>query len=107
MKPIPYFEKDGSYNEREHVKPKPREPEFHVDFQNPQSQLEGRMSRGSLDTLIIMIHAKELLHAHGALPGNRARAVEKQITLKARRCIKKYAITQTLSKKQKSKKLIS
>ena len=81
----------GEYFYREHKKPAPRKPEFELDFNQPLGrQLAGRVFPADESNIRELNRARQCLLIHGCLPGNRDRAVQKQITLKARRAISKY-----------------
>lgn len=95
MKPQHYFERDGSYNERSYKKPPSRTPEFRLDFNlSAPIQLTDLVSKQDAETLDSMMSAMKFLAKHGALPGNRVKAVEKQIIMKAQSCMRKYVKSQ-------------
>jgi hypothetical protein len=86
----PYFEADGSYNERHHEKRKPQPARFTLDFNRSISdQLMGRVMFDDGVLLDSMVSAMKFLSEHGALPDRHRNRVEKQIELKAERCISK------------------
>jgi hypothetical protein len=86
-----YFEKDGSYNERHHKRSKPQS-RLTLDFGRLLSeQLAGKISPKQGNILDIMQEAYGNLEGYGALPGNRGRAVERQIEMKAERFIRAFA----------------
>ncbi len=94
MKPIAYFEADGSYNEREH-KPHKRQPQMyddlHLDFDKPLSpQIEGKVSMVDADTIDQMQDAYAVLLNNGALPGNWEFRMQRQIKNKVIRCMAAY-----------------
>jgi hypothetical protein len=87
----PYFEADGSYNERHHPKRSPRPPEFCLDFSKTMAdQLDGKVLLSHLVMLEHLRLAYWVLKDNGVLPDNHARRLEKQITMKAERCIRTY-----------------
>lgn len=91
MKPYGYFEPDGSYNEREYHKPKPRPPQFAVSFDTPiADQLLGRIDAKDGHLLDDMVVAMKFLRTNGGLPETVEKRVRKQITLKAERCVAKF-----------------
>jgi hypothetical protein len=81
----------GEYFYREHKPRKPREPEFELDFgKHIGEQLTGKCSVEDVILLVKLNNSRRSLERHGCLPGNRDRAVQKQITLKARAAIRKF-----------------
>jgi hypothetical protein len=81
----------GEYYYREHRKPTPRVPEFELDCdQHIGEQLTGKCSVEDVILLVKLNNSRRSLERHGCLPGNRDRAVQKQITLKARAAIRKF-----------------
>lgn len=91
MKQIPYFESDGSYNEREYKRPAPRD-NFWLAFDDSLSkQLKGKVSPEDGEWLDQMNEARKVLLGAGCLPGNRGYAVEKQIVMKAQVFMRKFA----------------
>ena len=91
MRTIPYFESDGSYNEREYKRPAPRD-NFWLAFDDSISkQLRGKVLPYDGELLDQLNAARKLLHDNGILPGNRNRAVEKQIVMMAQVFMRKFA----------------
>ena len=83
----------GEYFYREPRKPKPRPPEFTLDFENSRSQLEGIVSPERMESIIKMISARNSLRDLGCLPDNHLRKLNRQITLKAVQAIAKHRKT--------------
>ncbi len=91
MKPIPYFERDGSYNEREPIRTKPRQ-DFWLAFDTPISkQLKGQVSESDGVLLDQLNEARRTLLNAGCLPSRRGAAVEKQIVLRAQVFMRKFS----------------
>jgi len=94
MKPVAYFEADGSYNEREH-KPHKRQPQMyddlHLDFDKPlPPQVEGKVSPEQAGLIARMHEAYDVLLSNGALPGNWGFRMQRQIKNKIIRCMAAY-----------------
>ena len=88
---VGYFESDGSYNERYFEKRKPQPERLNLWFDRPiAEQLQGRIFPEDGMLLDEMVVAMKFLCKNGALPDSRGRAVERQICLKAERCIAKF-----------------
>jgi hypothetical protein len=84
----------GEYFYREHRKSKPPRQEFELDFnQHIGAQLEGKCAVDDCILLVKLNNCRRALESHGCLPGNRDRAVQRQIVLKARRAIAKHRKT--------------
>ena len=91
MKPQAYFEKDGSYNERRYVKPKPRRWELVLNFDRTmESQLSKVMLPEDIEKMETMRDAYLSLREKGCFPGNHGRRMEKQITMKGEQFIKRF-----------------
>jgi len=96
-KPRPYFEKDGSYNEREPRRTKPRiDDSFRLDFATwVTPQVEGKMSPQDQLEIVRCVDAYHTLRDAGCLPGNRYLQMQRQINLKADRYVRKFKKAQT------------
>jgi hypothetical protein len=87
----PYFESDGSYNEREYVKPKPRPPGLVLNFDQPiESQLPSPIFPDAAQRLESFRKALITLRDGGILPDRKTEHVKRQITAKATRAMHVY-----------------
>jgi len=96
-KPIPYFEKDGSYNERVPRRTKPRiDDSFRLDFgRSIALQVSLKMSPEHQTEIVRCVEAYRTLLDAGCLPGNRYLQMQRQINLKADRYVRKFKKTNT------------
>jgi len=79
----------GEYFYRENRKPKPQ-PQFHLNFDSPVSQIGKLVSPEWMERILQMIHHKERLRELGCLPDNWQRKLETQITRKAESAMAKF-----------------
>lgn len=80
----------GEYFHRDAPPKKPRPPEFVLDFENAQTQLETLVSPAWLERIIQMIHHMTRLRELGVLPDKWQIRIKKQITLKAISAMAKF-----------------
>jgi hypothetical protein len=97
MKPIPYFEKDGSYNEYIPRRRKPRiDDSFRLDFATRVTpQVANKMDPQQALEIVRCVDAYRTLRDAGCLPGNRYLQIQRQINLKADRYVRKFKKNQT------------
>jgi len=97
MKPIPYFEKDGSYNERVPRRTKPRiDDSFRLDFATRITpQVADKMDPQQTLEIVRCVEAYRTLLDAGFLPGNRYLQMQRQINLKADHYVRKFKKNQT------------
>lgn len=92
QRPIPYFEKDGSYNEYVPKKRKPPAPRFTLDWTKPlPAQVADRVSAFDYPIIDGIDRAMRVLEAQGILPGNRVFAARRQVELKVEAMIRRFA----------------
>ncbi len=91
-RPIPYFEPDGSYNERPPRKRKPPVTRFTFDWTTPIApQIASKVGAADYTVLSELDKALRLLELKGILPGNRLRAARRQVEMKAEAMMRKYS----------------
>ena len=91
-RPIGYFEKDGSYNEREPRRTKPRtDDSFRLDFEHSIAvQVSLKMDEHHQREIVRCAEACRVLHNAGCLPGNHLAKMQRRINLKADRYVRKF-----------------
>ena len=91
-RPAFYFEEDGSYNEHEPRKTKPRiDDSFRLDFETSIAlQVSLKMGEPQQREIVRCVEAYRTLRDAGCLPGNRYLQMQRQINLKADRYVRKF-----------------
>lgn len=92
MTPRFYFERDGSYNEYEPRRKKPRiDDSFRLNFETSIAlQVSLKMEEQHQREIVRCVEAYRTLLEAGCLPGNRYRQMQRQINLKADRYVRKF-----------------
>lgn len=96
-RPTGYFEADGSYNEREPRRTKPRiDDSFRLDFATRVTpQVADKMSPPDQLEIVRCVEAYHTLLNAGCLPGNRYLQMRRQLDMKADRYVRKFKKAQT------------